>query len=136
MARKHARVLCGCLMALAALFVVGGLSGCGGDANAFGEAAGWVYQPTGGGQPIISASPTPPAGYQPVSDADVSIDEHPELTNATDDAGAYLITNIPPGTQTLVVTVPGQTPLTVSIPIIANHVTLGSGHQEGGGGIG
>ena len=136
MARDHARVLCWCLTALAALAMVGGLSGCGGEASGSGAAAGWVYQPTGGGPPIISASPTPPAGYEPVSGATVSIDGHPELTVTTGNSGAYLITNIPPGTQTLVVAVPGQTPLRVSIPIIANHVTLGSGHEEGGGGIG
>ena len=131
----HKRALLGmiCFMALTA---AAGLAGCGGDTNPLGGAAGWVYQPEGGGQPIISASPTPPAGYVAVPHATASVVGYPELTVSTGSDGGYLITSITPGTQTLVVQATGQAPLAVSIPIIANQITLGSGHQEGGGGIG
>jgi hypothetical protein len=89
-----------------------------------------VYRPAGGGAIIVSARSTPPAGYVPVKNVRLSIDG---LSDTTDSSGEYFITGITPGTQTLVVTVPGSSSVNYSIPIVADKITLGAGHQEGGG---
>lgn len=135
MARPHALTTLEALVTAIAVTLAVTFAGCGGGLDVFGGAAGWVYQPIGGGQAIVSASDTPPAGYEPVVGAVVRIDGYPQLTTTTDSNGYYYIANIPPGTRTLVVEVPGQAPLRLSIPIIGCRITLGSGHQEGGGGI-
>jgi len=112
------------------------IMGCeGGGGTDTGAAAGFVYQPIGGGTPIISASAVPPPGYEPVVGATVFIEGFPGLTTTTNANGRYYIPGIPPGQQMLVAQVPGQPDLRVSIPIIAGHVTLGTGHDEGGGGV-
>ena len=114
------------------------IAGCGGRAARLvgtGAAAGWICQPVGGGQPIVSASPTLPPGYEPVVGATVSITNYPALTTTTNANGHYYISDIPAGAQELVVEVPGQPRLVLSIPIIAGRVTMGSGHEEGGGGV-
>ena len=137
MARQSVRIRlqAAIVIMMFAVAVAGTLAGCAGGPSGTGAAAGWVYQPIGGGQPIVSASDTPPAGYEPVRGAVVKIAGYPELTMTTGADGAYLILNIPPGTQVLVVEAPKEPPLQFSIPIIAGRVTMGSGHEEGGGGI-
>lgn len=114
------------------------VAGCGGGGTCptcTGAAAGAVYQPVGGGTAIVSARSTPPAGYEPVPEGTVvRIEGFPDLTTTTDENGRYLISDIPPGTQELVVEAPAGT-IRLSIPIICNQVTVGGGHEEGGGGI-
>lgn len=122
-------------LAIASVFAVLMLAGCGGGGVPAGAAGGWVFQPIGGGQPVVLASPTPPAGYEPVAGATISIEGHPDLTMTTGPDGGYMILDIPPGDQTLVVEAPGQPVQSYSIPIIANQITWGTGHEEGGGGI-
>ena len=114
------------------------IAGCGGGATCVvcpGAAAGWVYHPIGGGPPIVSARSTPLPGYEAVAGATVRIADHPALTTTTNANGHYYISDIPVGAQELVVEVPGQPRLVLSIPIIAGRVTMGSGHEEGGGGV-
>jgi hypothetical protein len=124
------------IMAMAA-FIIVLVAGCGGGGSCTtctGAAAGWVYQPVGGGTAIISARSTPPAGYEPVPEGTVvRIEGQPDLTTTTDANGRYLIIDIPPGTQELVVEAPAGT-IRVGIPIICNRITVGSGHEEGGSG--
>ena len=123
------------VMAAFAIVLVAGCGGGGTCTDCTGMAGGWVYQPVGGGTPIVSASPTPPAGYEPVPEGTVvRIEGQPDLTTTTDANGLYFISNIPPGTQVLVVEAPGGT-IRLSLPIICDRVTIGSGHEEGGGGI-
>lgn len=114
-------------------------AGCGGGGTCGtcpGAAAGWVYQPVGGGAAIVSADLTPPVGYEPVpAGTAVWIDGYPELTTTTDADGRYYIVNIPSGTHVLVIEAPAGT-IRLSIPIICGRITLGGGHQEGGGGLG
>lgn len=121
------------------VFVAVLAAGCGGGGtctDCTGGATGFVYQPVGGGTAIISANPTPPDGYEPVPEGTVvRIDGYPELTTTTNENGLYLILNIPPGTHTLVVEAPAGD-VTLNIPIICNRITIGSGHEEGGGGVG
>lgn len=109
------------------------LAGCGGGGITLGGAHGYVYEPIGGGTAIISASPTPPAGYQPVpAGTVVRIEGFPDLNTVTSATGEYLILGIPPGAQTLVVEAPGGD-IRISIPIIAGQITEGTGHSQGGG---
>jgi hypothetical protein len=124
-----------CCIVIVCTLVVGLiLPGCGGGGpSGTGCAQGYAYQPIGGGTAIISASSTPPTGYEPVPEGTVvRIDGYGQLETTTDEDGYYLICDIPPGLQTLVVEAPGGT-IEVDIPIIANHITDGSGHSEGGG---
>ena len=133
MVRRLCRLASWSIAIAAVLVAAAVLSGCGGGDAGTGGAAGWVYQPIGGGQPIVSAVATPPTGYEPVVGAVVTIDGYPDLTSTTGSGGEYLIMNIPPGSQGLTVTVGGTPVVSLSIPIVADQITLGGGHQEGGG---
>jgi hypothetical protein len=114
------------------------LNGCGGDAGScdYGGARGYVYQSTTGCVTIISASPTPPAGYEPVpAGTVVRIQGYPDIHTTTDASGFYYLPQIPAGLQVLVVEAPcGE--IIQDLPIIPGRITEGGGHQEGGGGIG
>jgi hypothetical protein len=114
------------------------LSGCGGDATSvgFGGARGYAYQPIGGGNVLVTATSTPPEGYEPVpAGTAVSIQGYPEIATFTHSDGFYYMPIIPMGVQGLVVESPSGK-FTITIPIIANRITEGGGHSEGGGGGG
>ncbi len=108
-----------------------GILGCAGGPYT-GRAAGYVYEPIGGGPPIISANPTPPEGYQPVEGACVKIGGK---TTFTTPQGFYFVGVLDPGTQHVEVDVDcdGTPEIEMDIIILAGETTWGSGHSEGGG---
>lgn len=110
------------------------VAGCGGGEGVrTGSVAGWVYA-DGEGNVIISADRVPPEGYEPVENARVEIESDPSLYTTTDANGQYVITCIPPGTRTIVITV-GDTSVRFTVVVTAGQVTIGGGHIEGGGGL-
>ena len=118
---------------LAMLVLVPLLSGCGGSETDYGGVAGYVYQPIGGGTAIVSANSTPPEGYEPVPEGTVvRIEGDATLWTATDTRGFYLIWLVRPGVQVVVVEALGGN-LRLTLQIIANRITMGGGHSEGGG---
>lgn len=120
-------ILAGALMVLAA-------TGCGGGEGVrTGAVAGWVYA-DGDGDVIISADAVPPDGYEPVENAIVSIEGHPNLTTTTDANGRYVITCIPSGTRVIVVEIDGVD-VRFTVVVSPGEVTIGGGHIEGGGGL-
>lgn len=135
MSNKYVRHTCAVVIIVVGILAATALlGGCGGsDSTQYGGARGYVYQPIGGGVAIVSASSTPPTGYQPVpAGTVVRIDGLPELRTTTDANGFYRILLIPAGTQTLVIHAPSGT-INLTIPIIGGRITSGGGHSEGGG---
>lgn len=124
----------GLVVSLAIL--LSGLGGCGGSDCCVcieGGARGWVYQPIGGGEILLSASSVPPAGYEPVPEGSlVRIDENSALQCYTTAEGYYVIYGVPAGLHRLVVDAPGRH-YELWIPIVCNRITDGGGHSEGGG---
>jgi hypothetical protein len=135
---KRIAVFPGTLAIVVMVIGVALLNGCGGDADScgYGGARGYVYESTTGATTIVSASPTPPAGFVPVpAGTVVRIEGFPALTTNTSLSGFYYIPQILEGLRDLVVVAPDGT-LVLEIPIIAGRITEGAGHQEGGGGLG
>lgn len=120
-------ILLGAIMVITA-------AGCGGGEGVrTGAVAGWVYA-DGDGNVIISADDVPPEGFEPVENAIVSIEGHPNLTTTTDANGRYIITCVPSGSRVIVVEVDGED-FQFTVVVSPGEVTIGGGHIEGGGGL-
>ncbi len=119
------------IIATAALLFA--LIGCEGGGVTTGCVTGWVYT-NAEGDVIISANRVPPEGYEPVEGAPVQIEGYPDLTDITDANGRYVICCVPPGTQTILVTV-DEEEVRFEVQVQAGRVTVGGGHSEGGGGL-
>ena len=129
-----------CVIVLVMLCWIAGLLGCGGGGGADTGAAGYVYVLSAVGasapqvlpQIVISASATPPEGYEPAVNAVVTLGEELVTTNSL---GFYMLTGLPPGVYSLEVDLDddGVIDIAVTITIIAGEITWGDGHTEGGG---
>jgi hypothetical protein len=115
-----------------ALLVVGCGGGGGGGATT-GAFQGYVYySPATAGYDISGITPAP-AGSTPVAGAVVAVPGVPGATITTTDTGFYQISDIPPGGQTLDVSVSGNVVLSAIVVSTAGMTTMGHGHWQGGG---
>jgi len=122
------------------LIVAAGLSlglvavlGCsGGSGGTLGSAAGWVFTTPDGDSVIISADSVPPEGWEAVLGAKVQVEGYPDLRDITNASGRYLISGIPPGGRTIIVTINGDQ-YRFQVNIVAGQTVSGGGHSEGGG---
>ncbi|MFO8080351.1 MAG: carboxypeptidase-like regulatory domain-containing protein [Armatimonadota bacterium] len=126
---SHYALLLSILAGAALLIAVTGCSG--GDGVRTGTVAGWVFIGPDD-YVMISADRTPPSGFTPVSGARVEVEGYSNLFSVTDSNGRYTIPCVPPGLQTIVVTI-GERELDFPVQVTAGQVVFGGGHVEGGG---
>lgn len=99
------------------------LAGCNGSHPLPGTVEGYVYQPVAtSGEMLISRAAAPPAGYQPLPGAVVTV-SGTSLAASSDQQGKFQLTGVPAGSRLLSVSAPGYRTVTVSVQVYSGRTS-------------
>lgn len=124
--RRNAIVVVAVVVGVATLLAT---AGCGGGlAPGTGFVEGYLYVRPDTCELFLSTSPTPPDGFVPAANATLAFPDG--TTVVAEPNGHFFASNLPLGTQTITLRVPGCPDVTITVT-----VTEGGIHSGGFGGI-